>query len=186
MHLVLHRLEKHLGQLRIAVVVDAGGVDVGDLLVEEPLAGANVPDARQQFVEIVLPQRPSGLDALVVEREPLDQQLAEPCRGPLAELGAAQRADPVANGQNHLQVVVLEAALDLPVPLLVELVSNPYKLPPDQLSILVNASNMDGYILRCGLKQVCHLALGEPDGLPVQPYLKVESGILVDEDLPRR
>jgi integrase len=35
-------------------------------------------------------QRPSGLDALVVEREPFDQQLAEPCRGPLAELGAAQ------------------------------------------------------------------------------------------------
>ena len=88
--LVLHRLEKHLGQLRIAVVVDAGGVDVGDLLVEEPLAGANISYAGQQFIEIVLPQRPSGLDALVVEREPFDQQLAEPCSGPLTKLGAAQ------------------------------------------------------------------------------------------------
>jgi len=52
--LVLHRIEKHLGQLRVAVVVDAGGVDVGDLLVEEPFAGANVPYAGQQFVEMAL------------------------------------------------------------------------------------------------------------------------------------
>jgi hypothetical protein len=45
---------------------------------------------------------------------------------------------------------------------------------------------MEGYILGAGLEQVCHLLLSEPDGLPVQAHLKVESGILVDEDLPRR
>src|ERR1035441_6011790 len=114
--LVLHRLEKYLGQFRVAVVVDAGGVDVGDLLVEEPLAGADVPDAGQQFVKIILPQRPSGLDALVVERKPLDQQLAKPCRGPLAELGTAQGPDTVADGQNHLQVVVVNLPPDLSPP----------------------------------------------------------------------
>jgi hypothetical protein len=43
---------------------------------------------------------------------------------------------------------------------------------------------MEGYVLDGGLKQVSHLLLGEPDGLPVQPNLKVESGVLVDEDLP--
>jgi hypothetical protein len=45
---------------------------------------------------------------------------------------------------------------------------------------------MEVYVLGAGLKQVCHLLLSEPDGLSVQSYLKVESGILVDEDLPRR
>ena len=45
---------------------------------------------------------------------------------------------------------------------------------------------MDGYILRRGLKQFSDLDAREPNGLPVQSYLKVESGILVDEDLPRR
>jgi hypothetical protein len=41
-------------------------------------------------------------------------------------------------------------------------------------------------ILLASLEEVGYLKLGQPDGLPVQPYLKVESGVLVDEDLPRR
>jgi hypothetical protein len=36
------------------------------------------------------------------------------------------------------------------------------------------------------LEEVGYLKLGQPNGLPVQPYLKVESGILVDEDLSLR
>ncbi len=92
-------LKNCCGQVCVAVIVDAGCVDVGDLLVEEPLAGANVANPRQQFVEVVLPERAAGLDALVVERESLDQQFAEPRRGPLTELGAAGRPHAVADGQ---------------------------------------------------------------------------------------
>ena len=116
MHLVLHGLEKLLRQFGVAVVVDAGGVDVGDLLVEEPLAGANVANAGQQFVEVVLPERAPRLDALIVQREALDQQFAEPGRGPLPELGAARRTHAVADGQNHVEVVVLHQAPNLPEP----------------------------------------------------------------------
>ena len=60
-HLVLHGLEEQLGQLGLRVVVDAGGVDVGDLLVEQPFAGADVADAGEQFVEVVGPERASAL-----------------------------------------------------------------------------------------------------------------------------
>ena len=116
-HLVLHRLEELLRQLGVAVVIDAGRVDVGDLLIEETLAGANVANPRQQFVEIVLPERAPGLDALIVQREPFYQQFAEPGRGPLPELGTARRPHAVADGQNHVEVVVLQAAPNLPAAL---------------------------------------------------------------------
>ena len=92
----------------------AGGVDVGDLLVEEPLAGADVADARQQLIEVTLPESAARFDALVVEGEAFDQQLAEPGSGPLAELSAARRPDPVADGQNHAEAVVLQRPPDLP------------------------------------------------------------------------
>jgi hypothetical protein len=66
-HLVLHRLEEADADVQRRVVVDAGGVDVGDLLVETPLRGADVLDAAGQFVEIV-----EGLirvlQALVIQR----------------------------------------------------------------------------------------------------------------------
>ena len=107
-------LKNSCGQLGVAVVVDAGGVDVGDLLVEEPLAGANVANPRQQFVEVVLPERVPCLDALIVQREALYQQFAEPRRGPLPELGASLRPYTVADGQNHVEVVVLHRAPNLP------------------------------------------------------------------------
>jgi hypothetical protein len=44
--LVLHSFEERLRRLGLLVVVDAAlFVDVGDLQVEPPLAGADLPDA---------------------------------------------------------------------------------------------------------------------------------------------
>jgi hypothetical protein len=53
--LVLHGLEERLRRLGLLVVVDAALlVDVGDLEVEPPLAGADLPDPLEQLVEVVL------------------------------------------------------------------------------------------------------------------------------------
>jgi hypothetical protein len=83
--LVLHGGEEVLAQLVPRVVVDAGGIDVGDLLVEQPLRGPDVADALQQFVEVVSAQRAPGLEALVVEGEAFGQQFRQACRSPLAK-----------------------------------------------------------------------------------------------------
>ncbi len=83
-HLVLHRGEELLRERVVLVVVDARGVDVGDLLVESPLAGADVLDAAGQLVEVVVADL-RVLQALVVQHEALDDVLLELVRGPLAE-----------------------------------------------------------------------------------------------------
>ena len=52
-HLVLHGLEELNADLRGRVVVDAGGVDVRDLLIEPFFRGADCLDAFQQFIEVI-------------------------------------------------------------------------------------------------------------------------------------
>jgi hypothetical protein len=73
MHLVLHRLKKRFRNIRIRVIVDACRIDVGDLLVEYPLARTDVTDPCEQFIEIIVTQSPACFDPLVVEREALDE-----------------------------------------------------------------------------------------------------------------
>lgn len=50
------------------------------------------------------------LHPLVVEHEPLDQELFQADGGPLAELRATEAADAVADGQDGREAVVLERA----------------------------------------------------------------------------
>jgi hypothetical protein len=105
--------EELAGGGMVAVVVDAGGEEVGDLLVEEAFAGADVADAFEQFIEVVGPEGPAGLDPLVVHREALGEQFGEPGGGPLAERGAARRSDAIADGEDHVERVVLEGSANL-------------------------------------------------------------------------
>ena len=64
---------------------------------------ADVPDAGQQFIEVVARRRP--LEPLIVQGEALDEVLAQALRGPDAELGAAMGLDPVADGDDDVEVV---------------------------------------------------------------------------------
>ena len=114
-HLVLHGGEKALRFLFAFSVVAGEREDLPDALVDARLAGADLADAGEQLVEVVH-QPAAALEPLVVEREPLDEVLAQAGRGPLAELGAARALHPVADGQNGLEVVVLQGPLDLPSP----------------------------------------------------------------------
>ncbi len=103
-HLVLHGLEE-LDAVRLGgVVINAGGVDVGDLLVEPPLGGADVLNPAEQFVEVI-----EGLvgilEAFVVEDEAFDDELAELLRGPDAEAGGDGAFDAVADGDDGVEVV---------------------------------------------------------------------------------
>jgi hypothetical protein len=93
-------------------VVDGEGEDFADALVDARLAGPDFADARQQLVEVV-GQRVAPLEAFVVEGETFDEVLAQPLRGPLAELDAPGRAHAVADGEDHVEVVELKASFNL-------------------------------------------------------------------------
>jgi hypothetical protein len=80
---VLYRREELAGERRVGIVVDGERVDIGDLLVEAPLARADLADPLEQVFEVVLPE--SGialLQAVVIEDEALDDELAESLGSP--------------------------------------------------------------------------------------------------------
>lgn len=55
---------------------------------------------------------------MLVEAIALGQMLAEDAGGPLAKAYAPMGFDPVAHGNDHIQVVMLDGALDLSLALL--------------------------------------------------------------------
>jgi hypothetical protein len=77
MQLVLHRLEECLRNLGVAVVVDTALlVNIRDLQVEAALAGTNLPNPLQQFIEVILAESLALLQTLIVQHEPLHDELA--------------------------------------------------------------------------------------------------------------
>jgi hypothetical protein len=115
MQFVLHRLEKDLRIRVIRLVIRRQCQDFAHAQVHPALAGADVADAFEEFVEVVGDSRPGlVLQALVIEDETLDEVLLELGRGPLAELDATRRTDPVADSQDGVQVVMSKGALYLP------------------------------------------------------------------------
>ena len=111
-HFILHGGEELLGQGRgIGRVVHAGGINIENLLVEagEPLGGANVPDALQLLVEVILLAFAGRiLEPLVVHGEALDEVFPEALGGPDAKLGAPVAFDPVTDGDDDVEVVELD------------------------------------------------------------------------------
>ncbi len=117
MELVLHGLKERDALRLRRVVINAGGVNVGDLLVEAPLGGADVLNPAEQFLEVV-----EGLvrilQAFVVEDKAFDDELAEFLGGPDAEAGGDGALDAVADGDDGVEVVMLHRSGHLPASLL--------------------------------------------------------------------
>ncbi|OQB74549.1 MAG: hypothetical protein BWX90_00207 [bacterium ADurb.Bin132] len=107
MELVLHCGIKCFCYLGFWVVVYACCVDIGYFLVEEPLGGADVSDALEQFIKILVAKCAPGLDAFIIKSEPFDQKLGESCGGPLTKCSTARRTDTVANCENGIEVIML-------------------------------------------------------------------------------
>lgn len=101
--LVLHFGEEELRGAVVGAVVGAQREEVTHLLIEALLRCAYLADARQQLIEVI--PAVGVLQALVVHHEAPGEVLAQVRGGPLAELGAARRANAVAYGQDHRQAV---------------------------------------------------------------------------------
>ena len=102
---ILHGFEEGKRGVCLRIIVNGEAVDVAYLLVEAFLRCPNVPDTFEQFVEVIGTDTPAFLQPDVVQNKTLDQVLTQPFGRPYAELGAPVGTDPVADGEDHIEVV---------------------------------------------------------------------------------
>ena len=107
-HLVLHGGEEPLGGRGGRVVVQRGGVDVGDLLVELALGQPDFPDLFQLAFKELIRQVAAVFEAFHIHGPALDGVVLDDLVGPLAELHGALVLDLEADGDDGLQAVVLD------------------------------------------------------------------------------
>ena len=116
--LVLDGGEEALGGGCVLVVVDAGGVDIGDLLVEAAIGQADLADLVEQALEVVLAEEGAVLHVPAVDDPAADGEVAQHAGVPPAEPGGAHRIDAVAHRNDGVEVVVGDPPTDLPLSLL--------------------------------------------------------------------
>ena len=100
--------------------------------------------ADRQFVKVIR-HAVTPLQAVIVQREPFDEVFAQAFGGPPAELDPPRRANPIADGQDHIKVVMVDQPPDLPgtLGLNYSILSN--SCLRQKLSVLINAFNMMVY-----------------------------------------
>jgi len=166
--LVLDDLEEFLSGFGPGVVINGELIDVLDLLIEALFRGPDVADALQEYIEIVRAQGFSLFKALVIHDKALDQVFAQMLGGPLAELGAPEGPDPVAHGEDHVEVIMSNEPFHAPAALgsNYSILSN--SCPGGKLLVLINALYMVVYRANAHLIEFGEKPLSEPYGLPVQ------------------
>lgn len=128
------------------------------------------------------------LEALAVDRVTADQVLTQRAGRPDAELGAAQGLDAIADGNDEVQVVVLDLARNGSTPLgsnLCKFCTGCYGI---QFPLPEGATDVLGDDRPLAPEQLGHLLLGEPDGLMVQPHVDPHLAVrcFVEDDFSAR
>ena len=156
-----------LRRLLARSVINARRVNIQHLLVETPFRGADVPDALEQFIEIILlPLAGRIFQPLVVHRESLDDIFAQPLRGPLAELRAPVRFHPVTDRNDDVEIVICRL-VGFPIGGSLCIICTYCFL--HQFSFLENIADVLGDDRALPLEQFRQLCLREPDGFIFQP-----------------
>jgi hypothetical protein len=185
-HLVLHDPEVQRRLVSLRVVIDAGGVQVEQLPVEDLLRGADVEDAGKQFPPV--PTTARLLEQSVVHGEALAQVLLEHVGRPNPELCGNPAADAITNRQDHIKAVVGEVSRHLAP----ALESNCSEIPNScllvKLAVLEDVLDVLGDVRLGRLKQVHDLRLSQPDRLIDETSLQVRQPVVtaVDDDLAAR
>ena len=110
--LVLYLREEQAGRLGRLIVIQRGGIDVGDLLVEPALRHPDLPDLFQQVVEIFFREYAAALlQAVAVHGPALNCIVLDNGVGPLAELNRPVVVDLEAHSDDGLQIVVVRVVL---------------------------------------------------------------------------
>jgi len=103
--LVLDSGEKSLRRFSLCAVIHRGGVNVGNLLIEATLAGADFADFRKQVVKVGLVEDGTVFQPFLVQNIPTDGEVPQDADGPLAELGGAGGVDAEADGDDGVETV---------------------------------------------------------------------------------
>jgi hypothetical protein len=115
-HFVLHHGEEGLSVVLSFAIITCQGENFLDTLVHPRFAGAYLADAGQQLVKMI-GQTAAALEPFVVQGETFDNVLAQSRRGPLPEPGRHRGLDPIADRDDHVEVVMLDCTPDFPSPL---------------------------------------------------------------------
>lgn len=114
--LVLHLCKKFFCGLSRGIVVQSGGVDVRDFLIEPPLGKADLANTLQQMVEVFFCENEATIfQPLIVQGSALDRVTLDDAVRTLAELHSAVIVDLEPDGDNHLQIVVHDFTADLTI-----------------------------------------------------------------------
>ena len=106
MQLVLYEGIEGLCRLTIFVVIVAALLeDIRDFLIGAAFTGANLPDALQQFVEVILAERTAVLHQLVIQHKALLDVLFERLRRPLAEACGLLGIHAVTDRNDGIEVI---------------------------------------------------------------------------------
>jgi len=106
MQFVLHKGVESLGGFALLVVVIAALLKhIGNLLIGTTLAGANLADALQQLVEIVLAKRFSIFEHIIVQHKTLGNVLLQSLGRPYTESRGLTGVDAIADGDDSIEVV---------------------------------------------------------------------------------
>lgn len=105
--LILHGSEETFGGSSGGIIINLGGVDVGDFLVALPLTQANLAYLGELPLEEFVGEVAALLQAFRVHRPALNRVVFDDLARPFAELHGALIFNFEANGNDGLKVVVL-------------------------------------------------------------------------------
>ena len=112
MKLILNSLEKGNTFLGGGIVVNTGGVNIGNFLIKTAFRGSDVLDATEEFFKIIKGMV-RVLQAFVIKHKAFNNELPKLLRGPDAEARGNMAFDPVAHRDNHVQIIIFQLALNL-------------------------------------------------------------------------
>jgi len=169
MQLVLHLGKESLGGRGILVLVDAGGVDVGNFLIKPTFTEPDLPDLFRQTLKVILPKEGAVLHALLIQHIALDGKLPQNLGGPLAELGGPNRIDPVTHRYDGVQIIELNIPGNFTFALSLNYPEFPNSCPTTNLTLFINIFQMLIYGANIHIKKLCHQLFGQPNGLILIP-----------------
>ena len=115
MQLVLYRCKKPAGGLGAWVIIQCGGINVGDFLIKLPLRKTDFPDFLQLFLKVFLCQnRSTVFQAFLIHHPALDGIILDDSVCPFAELYGSFIVDLEAHRNDHLQIIVGQLTGNLP------------------------------------------------------------------------
>ncbi len=148
-----------------------------------------IPQCSSEQVERLacLPQATLGKPS-PVEGVAADQMFAEPAGGPLAELRAPQGLDAIPDGNDDVEIEVLDLACDPTPTFRSNLCRFCTGCSAFQFSLLKYVEHVPIHHRAIPLKEIGHLPHGQPDGLLFQAHVQRDLTVrgLIDDDLAAR